>query len=85
MILANAFCLFFFLGKYLQVASLGGHKGLRAFSRPLEAGHAGVGLGAANRAPRETPGERAELGTGGLGIQGGELPGRLWRRELCSG
>lgn len=57
---------------------------MRAFRRPLEAGHAGVGLGAASRAPRETPGERRRAGRQGQGSGGrlrGEAPGRRTARE----
>lgn len=45
MILANAFCLFFFLGKYLQVASLGATRGCARSGARWKLGTRGWGWG----------------------------------------
>lgn len=84
MILANAFCLFFFLGEYLQVASLWATRGC-AHSVAHWNWACGGGIGGCEQGAAGDPGRARRAGSRGLGLPGGELPGRLWRRELCSG
>lgn len=73
MILANAFCLFFFLGKYLQVASLGATRGCARSGARWKLGTRGWGWGlragrhGRHRESTAVLGDRARAPGGGSG------------------
>lgn len=79
MILANAFCLFFFLGKYLQVASLGATRGCARSGARWKLGTRGWGWGL--RAGRHGRHRESAAVLGDRARAPGEAPGRRTARE----